>query len=88
MLTPPLSLSFQVPYYCDDRPRYKRNWLIPMEYCERNPETLFCVGRSYQDSLNSFHAGKTVVDYELLAGGITTQEAFRQYQGWVSSFAK
>ena len=77
----------QVPYFCDDTPRYLQNWRMPMEFCRRNPFSEFCTTRSYRDSLNNFEAGKTAVDYELLSGGLTTQEVFQLYSGWVESYA-
>ena len=82
-----LHLCQQVPYFCDDTPRYKQNWRIPMEYCRRVGDSPVCRGRSYRDSSNNFASGKTAVDFELLADGLTTQEVFATYQGWIESFA-
>jgi hypothetical protein len=58
-----------------------------MEYCERGGDSKACRGRAYKDSLNNFVSGKTAVDFELLAGGLTTQDVFGKYTGWVETYA-
>jgi hypothetical protein len=77
----------QIPYYCDDTPRYTKNWRIPMEYCIRDSEHKCIAGNTYYDSLNNFKAGKTAVDMDILGGGTTTKTVLRDYIGWIEPYA-
>ena len=55
----------QVPYFCDNKARYKENWKIPMEFCLTDSDGSCIKGaghKTYKDSLNNFHAGKTFAD--------------------------